>query len=75
MVPPPLLTIAFATPWVTTCFPPIVFAMEGLDFATSICPPPIATACLTAAGKADPTGTPMTYKETNLQFIGQLQTR
>ena len=60
MVPPPPLTIALATPWVTTCFGPTALATDELALATRIWPPLIATACFTVEGRADPTGTPTT---------------
>lgn len=62
MVPPPPLTIALATPWVTTCFGPTALVTEELALATRIWPLLIATACFTVEGKAEPTGTPTTLE-------------
>lgn len=69
IVPPPPLTMALATPWVTTCFGPTAFATEEPDFATSIWPPLIATACFTVDCKAEPTGTPTTCNKEVLDDV------
>lgn len=55
------LTMALATPWARTCFPPITLETEGFPFATRICPLLIAT-CLTADWSVELTGIPTIWR-------------
>lgn len=60
-MPPAPLTMALATPWARTCFPPITLETEGFPFATRICPLLIAT-CLTADWSVELTGIPTIWR-------------
>lgn len=66
MLPDPL-TMALATPWAKTCFPPITLETEGLPLATRICPLLIAT-CFTEDWSAELTGIPNIFKGKKYQI-------